>query len=287
MKSVISSLLAAIAISTQVFAQPQPAVTTTKSIPVATLEVGYYTTTALVFPATIVDGDKGYRDLLASPQSKVSNVLNLKAAVKYFMPTNLHVYTSDQKVYTFRVVYVDSPAVTTYDIASLPQADKVRANPQLSEAGGLLNENALQRVVATVRNAKSFVRKSAANDDVWVQLQTIHQVGDNLFFKFTIRNNAFLSYQLDFVRAYITDKQQGKRSSLQQRELIPAYQDSIPAFDNRSEVSFIIAIPRFSLTENKRFHFEFFERNGGRHVKLSIRNRQLYQAQVLPTHSIH
>jgi conjugative transposon TraN protein len=287
MKSFISSLLAAIVCSSPAFAQPQPAVTTTQSIPVATLEVGYYTTTALVFPAAIVDGDKGYRDLLASPQSKVSNVLNLKAAVKYFVPTNLHVYTSDQKVYTFRVVYVDSPAVTTYDVATLPQADKVRANSQLSEAGGLLNENALQRVVTTIRNAKSFVRKSAANDDVWVQLQTIHQVGENLFFKFTIRNNAFLSYQLDFVRAYITDKQKGKRSSLQQRELIPAYQDSIPAFDNRSEVSFIIAIPRFSLTENKRFHFEFFERNGGRHVKLSVKNRQLYKAQVLPTHSIY
>lgn len=282
MKHIMLSLLFTVPVMICLRAQ---SLTSTHTVPVATLEVGYYTTTALVFPAPIVNGDRGYKDLKAIQQSKVSNVLNLKAAVKNFVPTNLHVYTTDSKVYTFLVVYKDNPATTTYDIASFPYADKVRANPLLGDGSGLLSEPGLQKLITTIHNADPFLHKSANNDDAKVKLLTIHQVGDNLFFKFKLTNSSNLLYHLDFVRAYITDMQRGKRSSLQQRELIAAYQDSVMPFARNASVEFVIAVPKFTLTEGKRFHFEFFERNGGRNIKLDVKNRQLYKARRLQGHS--
>src|SRR5438270_557447 len=61
------------------------------------LQVGYNTTTVLIFPAAVKPGDKGKgdADLIVRKQPGSENILKVKAGRKNFTPTSLHVITGD------------------------------------------------------------------------------------------------------------------------------------------------------------------------------------------------
>src|SRR5665213_4036989 len=76
-----------------------------------TLAIGYNATTVLIFPASIKPGDKGTSDheFIIQKQPGAENILKLKAARQDFTPSNLHVFTSDGKIYAFDVSFAPNP----------------------------------------------------------------------------------------------------------------------------------------------------------------------------------
>ena len=73
------------------------------------LSVTYQMTTNIIFPYRIEKADIGSPDVIGHKPENLENVLLLKANRKNFVPTNLSVYTSDGKFYSFIVRYNPRP----------------------------------------------------------------------------------------------------------------------------------------------------------------------------------
>lgn len=241
------------------------------------LFVGYYTTTVLIFPSPVQQADRGERDLMAQKQPGVENVLTVKAARRDFPPTNLHVFTADGRVYAFDVVYAPDPNQTTYDLAKLVSSDTADGN---SKAQIELSKKPLDRLklasdIAKVKAARPFFSTHSSKYKMKVQLQTIYRYGDILYMGLKITNRSTLPYPIDFIKLYISDKKRTIRSSMQQREVIPVFIDTVSIIPSKSAVQWVIAIPELMIPEHRQLVWEMNEKNGGRNLKFMIKNWEL------------
>ena len=83
-------------------------ITFDRMIPPYALEVTFYKTVHIIFPATIKYVDLGSADIIAGKADGSENVLRVKAALRDFSrETNLAVITEDGSYYTFNVKYAD------------------------------------------------------------------------------------------------------------------------------------------------------------------------------------
>ncbi len=73
------------------------------------VSVCYQKTTNIIFPYRIEKADIGSSDVIGHKDAILNNVLFLKAGRKGFPVTNLSVFTSDGKLYSFLVQYKENP----------------------------------------------------------------------------------------------------------------------------------------------------------------------------------
>jgi conjugative transposon TraN protein len=246
------------------------------------LEIGYYTTTVLVFPAQVLVGDRGFNEIIATEERNLSNVLKIKAARKNFNPTNLHVFTADGRIYPFEISYSDHPSSFTFDLINLGQMDSESLkDPGIIFSGDKISDLRLQRELNRIKTANSFFSKSVHKYEMKLRLRSIYVSGNRMYFGLELNNKSNLTYDLDFIRTYIQDEQKVKRSSFQETEIIPIYKDSLRAVLGGTKSELLIAVPKFTLSRNKRFRIELFEKDGGRDLFLEIKNHQLLRTRNL------
>ena len=95
-------------------AQSDKSITVSQSLTPYLLEVSFYKTVHIVFPAAVKYVDLGSTDIIAG---KAENVMRVKAAIERFVTeTNFSVITSDGSFYSFNVVYSDEPSVLNINI---------------------------------------------------------------------------------------------------------------------------------------------------------------------------
>lgn len=243
------------------------------------LQVGYNTTTVLIFPVSVINGDRGYNEIVIQKEKAVENILKVKAAKRNFLPTNLHVYTTDGKVYSFNVEYIDCPRHTTFDLNKL-RSNETEITPLILPNTTVSNLELKERA-EQVRQSKHFFSKKNMRYGMKLQLLTIHNVNNVVFFGFSIANQSNLNYDVDFIRLYIKDRKKAKRSSVQEQEIIPVYSDSFQQVAGEKENKYIVAIPQFTIPDNKEFIIEMYEKNGGRNISMKIKNKFLLKARSL------
>jgi conjugative transposon TraN protein len=244
------------------------------------LRVAYNTTTVLIFPAAIKPVDRGDADVLAQKQPGVENVLKLKAARRNFPQTNLHVFTADGKVYAFDIVYTDSLGSTQdLRLLDLPAGD---SGPQIVLSDETLNAEQLQQCVTKLTNLPAIHHGAAYHaNQMSIRLQQVRLAGPLLLFRFAFANHSNLDYHLDFVRLYVRDRQKAKRTSVQETEILPVFEEGTAMVVGDSSVTHVIAVPAFTLASGKQFVVEAYEKNGGRTLTLYIRNKTLLNAKKL------
>ena len=84
------------------------------AIPSYSLSLTFQKTTNIIFPYRIQKADIGSGDVIGHKDLMLPNVLFLKANRKGFVPTNLSVYTSDGKFYSFIIHYMEEPDTLTF-----------------------------------------------------------------------------------------------------------------------------------------------------------------------------
>lgn len=93
-------------------------------------------------------------------------------------------------------------------------------------------------------------------------------------------NASPLPYELDFTRFTLRDMKQAKRTATQEEELSPLYtyvqEDMTVEAGDRKVLVF--ALEKHSLNRHKELVLDLFEKNGGRHLKLRLRARDILQA---------
>ena len=99
---------------------------------------------------------------------------------------------------------------------------------------------------------------------------------EELYFVIQIENNSTLDYDLNFLNLFIETRQKGKRKSLQSLYQEPIYKHHLLSkIAEGKMVRLVYAMPKFSLSNDRRAILELNEKDGERNIKLNISHRYI------------
>jgi conjugative transposon TraN protein len=108
----------------------------------------------------------------------------------------------------------------------------------------------------------------------------IHE--NTLFARLQLKNTTNINYDVEQLRFYIRDKNQGKRTATQELEIKPLLIDGDTAvIRGTSKNTLVVALPKFTIPDGKNLIAEIMEKDGGRHLALKIKNRKLIKAKTI------
>lgn len=240
------------------------------------LEITWHKTTLLLFPAPIQDADRGDAYVLAERVEGVENVLKVKAGERDFQTSNLHVITTDGKVYAFTVTYADQPAVFTIDMGKQPPHSPVTFD------GISLNSKELEFAAAAIKGSPPFINGvGRKRHGMELRLEGIFIKQDVLFFRYNLKNNTQIGHDAAAPRFYVRDKKRAKRTAVQDTEMEAVFAQFSGVPESTEGQTIITAFPKFTIAESKYFVTEFMEQGGDRNVECRIDQKKLLQARKL------
>lgn len=226
------------------------------------LEIGFNKTSNIIFPYQIKSVDRGSQDILAQKAVGSNNILQLKAARRGFPETNISVVTDDDKLYSFIVNYKDNPQQLNREFVA-PKSDG-QVNQDLNAARFKHDAEKL------LSGAKSMYRKRK-QDQIVLCLQGLYAEPDAILLRLAVNNKSNIRYDIGSLRFTIKDKHQSKRTSVQERALLPLYRYRQSAFiEANKAITVIYALPKFSLSKQQYLEIELAEQRGGRNLQLKL-----------------
>lgn len=247
---------------------------------VQSIEVTFNKTSSLVFPTVIKSVDRGSRDVLAQKAKGVENVLQLKAARPGFTETNLTVITADGRIHHFTVNYSKEPVSQVVNIGDDESASD---NPQKLIFQSTMTEFELENYASQIVNAKRGIRFiGESKHKIALSLNGIYIRDNTIFYHFRISNSSNINFDIDFLRFFVQDKAKVKRTASQEVDMKPVYvygDDQHIASNTVQDI--VYALEKFTIPDAKRLHIEVFEKNGGRNLELSIRNKTIVNAKLI------
>jgi conjugative transposon TraN protein len=240
------------------------------------LAITHAKTTHLIFPYPIRSVDRGSPQVLAQKAKGVDNILLVKAGSLNFPETNLSVITSDGKFYSFRVVYAPQPASLSYSFANYSATPGSYPLLPLSA-----NEAKLEQLAAKIA-PKERMTYGVTNSSYQVRLQLngLYSREDVIFCQLEIQNHSPIRYDTDLLRFFIRDKQQARRTASQEIQITPLFMKGDAAtIPGQSRQVLVLALPKFTIPDQKYLAIQLLEKNGGRHLLLKVHHRTLLKAQ--------
>lgn len=230
-----------------------------------TIELATDKTTSLIFPFPIKHVDRGSSNILVQDIPESPNILLVKAGIANFDSTNLSVITADGSVYSFPVGFNPCPALWVWQI------------PVKTNTGVQTYCNAIVVNPLTMRGIKDKrYGMEASVSGIYIKDKAI-------YYQLLLHNSGPLDYDIDFLRFYIRDKKQSKRTARQENELMPIYiAGNTTVVKGYSSSKVVVALEKFTVPDAKYLAIEINEHNGGRHLLLKVYNNQIVHAIKLP-----
>ncbi len=250
------------------------------------MQVTYNKTSHLIFPSPIRYVDLGSDLLVANKAEPVGNVLRIKSAVRDFEEeTNFSVITEDGKFYSFDVFYSSYPDALSYDILKMQRSNERQyiADVLFEDLRGsssslteLIMENLYEKSSKTIKHI------SSRSYGIQFSVRALHVNDSKFFFTLEIKNSSNVSYEIDLVNFKIIDKRNLKRTVVQDKLLEPVrvYFPTMIA-SHHSDISGVYLLDQFTLLKDQVLEIEILEKNGGRHQKVQLDNKDLIQARLI------
>lgn len=247
------------------------------------IEITFNKTSSIVFPAVITSVDRGSRDVLAQMAKGVSNVLQLKAGRVNFKETNLTVITGDGKLHHFFVRYADRPSAFIIQ-ATEPGVKGEKAGPiPVLFPAEMTNTDMDKYARDIITSQKKRRIKGTTQYDMRLSLQGIYIQGNIMFYHLKITNKSNIPFHTDLLRFYVKDKQKVKRTASQEVVQLPRYHyGDAKVINGDSSQDLVYALPKFTIPDAKVFAIELMEKKGGRHLRLTIKNKTIIKALPVP-----
>jgi conjugative transposon TraN protein len=244
------------------------------------VSIGYSKTTNIVFPYAIKSVDLGSQDILVQKAKGLENILQIKAAQPGFKQTNLTVVTSDGKLYSFVLSYNEQSPQLNLSINKLKSEGQ-----RIYFSDESRNEEEIEEYSKLAFYDKKKIRGENQNKhDIKFQLNGIFIQKDRMYFRIDVENKSPITYDIDQLRFFIRDTKKVKRTASQEIEITPIYiLNDVAAIDEESENTFVFALPKFTIPEEKYIAIQLMEKNGGRHMELDVKNKKIEKVTVLPT----
>lgn len=229
----------------------------------ALLQICTDKTTSLVFPFPVHHVDRGTGDVLV--QSTKDNILFVKAKLPQFAETNLTVVTEDGAVYVFDVRYAAAPDNFVYYMRPSKFATVA------SYADAILDNPPTMHIV---KHRKLDMRAAVAG---------IYIKDDVLYFQLHFSNEGPIDYDIDLLNFFIRDQRKSKRTAVQEVEVMPLHvAGNVREVKANCTSTIVVAVRKFTIPDAKVLRIQIFERNGGRHLRLKVKNPTIIQAIQLP-----
>ena len=250
----------------------------TSSIEAYPLAITRNKTTSLVFPYAIKSVDRGSQSVLVQKAKGVENILQIKAGKEGFEETNLTVITTEGKLYCFLLNYAPQPSVLNLTFGTM--------NPTVKDAffsSGDPNEGEIKAYSNVVANERKKVH--GIKDKKYgmrFRLDGLFIRDNVMYYRVKMKNQSNINYDIDQLRFFIRDRKKAKRTATQEIEIKPLYvQNDAPTIKGQSEHSFVFALPKFTIPDQKYLAVQLMEKNGGRHLEMDINNKVLVRSTVL------
>ncbi len=254
------------------------------------LDVTYDKTVHLIFPSGIAYIDLGSSNIIAGKAEGAGNVVRVKAAVKDFTEeTNFSVITDEGSFYSFIVNYSDNPEKLNIEMKDFLHAEKLGNKSEnsmevhLSELGDE-SPQTVQMAMEKIHKTNRKKNKLAESDQFGIEfsLRGIFCHNDLLFFHTEIKNTSDIPFDIDFLMFKIVDKKVVKRTAIQETIIEPVraynYLNSVKGKESESTV---FAFQKFTIPDKKQLVVELFEKNGGRHQRLIVKNGDLAKTRTI------
>lgn len=238
------------------------------------LDITENKTTNLIFPSSIKSVDRGSKDILAQKVAGVENILKVKADVKNFSETNLTVITADGKLYSFIVSYKDQPFY---------QSININENSPVIYSDPGINRTELEEYSVRLTDSASNIRNLKDNHaKISLRLEAVYNTDSIIFFRSVLHNRSALNYDVDQLRFYIRDQNKARRTASQEIEIRPLYifGDTI-TIKGHTHQSWIVALQKFTIPDEKYLGIEIMEKNGGRNLFLKVKNRIIMKTKII------
>lgn len=249
------------------------------------MEVTYDKTSHLIFPAAIVYVDLGSEYLMASKAEDAQNVLRVKAAIKEFeTETNFSVITDDGHFYSFNVHYSPCPEIISYDLKTQNIVDKTKTSDVLFEALGNIPPSLAALILQTIcKNDKRIIKHIRTKSfGIEFTLKGLYIHKGKYFFHTQVVNRTNVPFNIDFINFKIMDKKTARRSAVQERPVLPlSMYKALDLIDAASSDQNVFLLDQFTLEDDKILLIEIFEKNGGRHQTLRVKNSDLVKARLI------
>lgn len=248
-----------------------------KTIPARNLFISQNKTCMLIFPAKIQSADRGAAYVLAERVKGSENVLKVKAARMAFKPSSLTVITTDGQVFAFKVAYAENPPYLALDLRGQTPG---KAAVRFSGAG--LNSAGMRRAALKVKQHVPFLKGVRVHKyGLDCQLEGIYIHQEVLFFTFRLHNASNIGYKLASLRFFIRDLKTARRTAVQDNELKPLYIESWGMPEEQMGQKIVVAMPRFTIADDKNVTIELTEKDGDRALSLKLRERKLRKTRTL------
>ena len=229
------------------------------------IEVGFTNTVHILFPSPVTYIDIGSMDIIAGKADGAENVVRVKAAVRDFpKETNLTVITEDGGYYSFDARYAENPQVATHEIGAATSASPAVQTPPaegrvLLEATGRERPAVVKKTLNDIyRLNRTEMRLRKKHYGIETEVQGIYVRNDVIYIHLSLYNNSNISFE-ELLRV------------CNDLRIVRAHQRQRTVF----------ALPKFTMPDDKILVLEIVERNGARHQRIEIRNKQIRLARTL------
>lgn len=251
------------------------------------MQVTYDKTSHLIFPSAIRYVDLGSDYLIAGKAENSENVLRVKAAVRDFEPeTNFSVITNDGRFYSFDVYYSPYPNALSYDLLKKQKAvEKASGNDVFFEELDSNPPSLTDAILETIYKEDNQIIKHIRARSFGIQyiLKGIYIHNGKYYFHTELKNKTNVPFRIDFINFKIADKKTAKRTAVQERFVTPlrTYKPLEQEIDGNSAEQNVFLLDQFTITGDKVLLIEVFEKNGGRHQTLRVKNSDLIKAHLI------
>jgi conjugative transposon TraN protein len=240
------------------------------SIPSYPLSVTFFKTTNIIFPYRIEKADIGSADVIGHKDPGLENVLFLKANRKDFAPTNLSVYTSDGRFYSFLVQYKACPDTLNLSF--------VKGQGSVADLPDRVNKAMLDSDAILITVLPASMHKKTVSQEMKMVLTGIYIKDHQLWFTIEISNRSELDFQPESVRFFVRDKRIAKRTAVQESEIKPVWRSPYEIVPGEERTTYVFALSAFTFDDQKKLQIQVKEKNGNRTLNLAVRSKTILKS---------
>ncbi|MDR3715777.1 MAG: DUF4138 domain-containing protein [Puia sp.] len=239
--------------------------------------------TNLIFPYAIRIGVKVTKDILVQKVKGVENVIEIKAAKKDFVPTNLSIFGYDGQLYSFDLQYDENPTAFNFQINAPrgQQSTQQEAPTSLIMVSGFPVPPSQLEAASDTLARMGFLHHSVRNEKMKLTLRGVYLKDSLLWIVCHVTNGSFIPYEEEYFRVFSTDRKRIKRSAIQETSFTPVFGPLLSAIPGGGDKYYAVGFQPFTISKDKSLYLELAEHNGGRKILLRISHKTLLRARDL------
>lgn len=253
-------------------------ITSKDIIPSTDIEVSDIHTTHIIMPTKVADIALGSGEVISEKAEEIDNIVKVKSVVKEeskFKETSITVVTADARIYPMNVRYAKNPKEMSISFSDASNALFRDMN---------VDDGNMRKVAEWIISKGRYINDLGVMENkMTFQLCSVFTDQEIVAIYLQAKNNSKIDYPIDFVKAYIGDKNPDRVAS-QDAELYPIYtyySDNDNVIRGKESMDIVFFFKKFTLLKDRILFFELYEENGGRNLRFAAPDKVLLKAEVM------